>query len=59
MLQLAYYSGNLTEAPNGTLLAEQYDSRDFVRLYTAIDITSPSSLPSLWVFSWSWQYYSS
>lgn len=50
MEQLAQYSGNLTNVKNGHLLSEQYDSRDYVRLYTEIDTGGQSSLPSLWVF---------
>ncbi|MCJ1350196.1 MAG: hypothetical protein MMC33_000177 [Icmadophila ericetorum] len=48
--QLALYSGNMTDAPNGHLLTEQYDSRDYVRLYTIINPGSSSSLPGTWVF---------
>lgn len=50
MEQLAQYSGNMTDVKNGHLLTEQYDSRDYVRLYMVIDTGSQSSLPSLWVF---------
>ena len=50
MQQLAQYSGNMTDVKNGHLLTEEYDSRDYVRLYTAIETDGQSSLPSLWVF---------
>lgn len=50
MEQLAQYSGNMTDVKNGHVLTEQYDSRDYVRLYMVIDTGGQSSLPSLWVF---------
>ncbi|MCJ1309776.1 hypothetical protein MMC25_003437 [Agyrium rufum] len=50
MQQLSFYSGNLTEAPFGNLLAEQYDSRDYVRLYTTVNTSKAPKIPSLWVF---------
>ncbi|MCJ1394171.1 hypothetical protein MMC18_007049 [Xylographa bjoerkii] len=50
MLQLSLYSGNMTDAPNGHLLTEEFDSRNYVRLYTSVDTGSPSQIPSLWVF---------
>ena len=50
MSQLGQYSGNMTEVENGHLLSEQFDSRDYVRLYTVINTDSQTTLPSLWVF---------
>ena len=50
MQQLAQYSGNMTDAPQGHLLTERYDSRNYVRLYCTIDTGSASTLPSLWFF---------
>ena len=50
MQQLAQYPGNMTDVKNGHLLTEQYDSRDYVRLYTEIGTGSQTSFPSLWVF---------
>ena len=50
MLQLSLYSGNMTDAPNGHLLTEEFDSRNYVRLYTSVDTGSPLRIPSLWVF---------
>ena len=48
---LAAYSGNLTEEPNGAQLAEQYDVRDFIRLWTTIPVNNGTQgIPSLWVF---------
>ena len=50
MLQLSLYSGNMTDAPNGHLLTEQFDSRNYIRLYCDVNTGSSSELPSLWVF---------
>lgn len=50
MQQLALYSGNMTDVPEGHLLSENFDSRDFVRLYTTVDTGKAPNLPSLWVF---------
>lgn len=46
----ALYSGNMTSVPFGHLLTEQYDPRDYVRLYLNIDTGSSPSMPSLWIF---------
>ena len=50
MQELGKYSGNMTDVPNGHLLTEEYDSRDYVRLYTVVTTGGGSTLPSLWVF---------
>ena len=50
MQQLALYSGNMTDVPEGHLLSETFDSRDYVRLYTTVDTGRAPTLPSLWVF---------
>lgn len=50
MTQLALYSGNMTSAPNGVQLDQQYDGRDFPRLFTQIELTGGANAPSLWVF---------
>lgn len=50
MQQSALYSGNMTDVPNGDVLVENYDSRDYIRLFVDIDTSGGSSLPSLWVF---------
>ena len=48
--ELALYSGNMSDAPNGKEIAETYDSADYVRLYTTVDTGHSPTLPSLWVF---------
>ena len=48
--QLALYSGNMTDVPNGHILTETYDPRDYVRLYTTVDTGHAPTLPNLWVF---------
>lgn len=50
MQQLSLYSGNMTEAPNGTLLTGLFDSRSYVRLYCDVNTGNASTLPTLWVF---------
>lgn len=50
MRQLSLYSANSTSTVNGSLLTADYNSIDYVRLYTSISLTSQSSLPSLWEF---------
>lgn len=50
LLQLSRYSGNMTSVPNGRLLAEQYDNRDFPRLFTQVELQGGSNVPSLWIF---------
>lgn len=50
MQALAWYSGNMTEVPNGSILVRTYDSRNYVRLYGTVDTGSTSSLSSLWAF---------
>jgi hypothetical protein len=51
MHSLALYSGNITDEPHGAQLAEQYDVRDYVRLWTTISVSnSTAGIPSLWVF---------
>jgi hypothetical protein len=53
MTQLALYSGNLTTVPSGrAIMAENpmIDPRDYVRVFTELDLNSRSSLPALWVF---------
>ena len=44
------YSGNMTEVPDGHLLSEYYDSRDYVRLFADVATSGGTTLPSLWVF---------
>lgn len=51
MYALSLYSGNMTQVPHGHDLSETgYDPRDYVRLYTQIDLNDNSSLPSIGVF---------
>jgi hypothetical protein len=51
MQSLAAYSGNITDEPYGPQLAEQYDVRDFIRLWTTIPVNNGTQgIPSLWVF---------
>lgn len=51
MQSLAAYSGNLTDEPHGAELAQQYDVRDFVRLWANIPVDNGTAgIPSLWVF---------
>lgn len=45
------YSKNMTDVPDGHVLTEYFDSRDYVRLFVDIDTAgSTTSLPSLWIF---------
>ena len=50
MNALAQYSGNVTSIPNGTIIAEDYGSPGYVRLYATVGTSSTSNLPSLWEF---------
>ncbi|KAK5057627.1 hypothetical protein LTR84_011627 [Exophiala bonariae] len=48
--ELAQYSGNMSSAPYGNELVQLYNPNDTVRLYTRMDISQSSGIPSLWVF---------
>ena len=50
MTALSQYSGSIKSVPNEALVAEDYNSTDFVRLYATVGTSSVSSLPSLWEF---------
>ncbi len=50
MQALGRYSGNVTSVPYGGIIAEDYKSPDYVRLYVTVGTNSRSSLPSLWEF---------
>ena len=50
MKALSQYSGNGTTVPNGTLIAEDYDNPNYVRLYATVGTDSTGSLPTLWEF---------
>jgi hypothetical protein len=51
MIELSRYSGNMTTVPYGHEISELpgIDPRDYVRMYTEIDTTNLSTLPSFWV----------
>lgn len=48
--EMAQYSGNMSSAPFGDELVQLYNPNDTVRLYTRMDISQSSGIPSLWVF---------
>ena len=50
MQELGRYSGPLNKVPHGDLLANQYHSTDYVRLYTSVQTQAASQLPKLWTF---------
>ncbi|KAM3086497.1 hypothetical protein ACMFMG_000630 [Clarireedia jacksonii] len=52
MYQLSRYSGNLTDVPYGHQLSmiPGVDPREYVRIYTQLDLSQGSSLPNLWEF---------
>jgi len=50
MDQLAQYSGNLTDVPNGDRLATVYEKSDYVRLWSTVVTDADNQIPSLWVF---------
>ena len=52
MYQLSLYSGNLSQVPNGNNISVVYnpDPNDYVRIWTRIDLSTSSNLPSIWFF---------
>lgn len=50
MSELGLYSGNMTSVPHGSQLTDQYDSRDYPRLFAQVELVGSSNTPSLWVF---------
>ncbi|QDS71049.1 hypothetical protein FKW77_008516 [Venturia effusa] len=50
MQQLSQYSGNVTTAPNGHELANEYAPSDYIRLAAEVNLVGAANLPSLWVF---------
>lgn len=48
--QLALYSGNMSSAPFGQQLIEEYNEHDSVRLVARVDVSGSPGIPSLWVF---------
>lgn len=52
MTQLSKYSGNVTEIPHGEEINDLYgpNPRDYVRVWTELEMTNPSNIPALWTF---------
>lgn len=52
MRQISLYSGNLTDVPNGHELSTfpGVDPRDYVRVYTQLNVSHGTNLPNLWEF---------
>ncbi|KAK0731344.1 hypothetical protein B0H67DRAFT_69592 [Lasiosphaeris hirsuta] len=52
MRQLSLYSGNLTEVPFGRNITDIYDPDpdDYVRVWTELTISAPSSVFGIWVY---------
>lgn len=48
--ELTLYSGNMSSAPNGNILGDQYDERDFPRLFAHVTLQGGANVPSLWIF---------
>lgn len=48
--EASLYSGNITSAPNGAQLSSQYGETSTPRLFTLINLSITSGLPSLWIF---------
>lgn len=44
------YSGSMSAAPNGNQLTQQYDARDYPRLFARVDLVGGPNVPSLWIF---------
>lgn len=52
MAQLGLYSGNVSSVPYGKNITALYSPSvdDYVRIWTEIHVTTPSTLPTIWVF---------
>ncbi|CAN8101056.1 unnamed protein product [Discula destructiva] len=52
MAQLGLYSGNVSSVPYGANISTLYspNAHDYIRIWTAIHIHTPSVLPTIWVF---------
>lgn len=52
MTQLSLYSGNVSSVPFGANISELYSPNDddYIRIWTAIHVHTPSSMPTIWVF---------
>ncbi|KAK0618401.1 hypothetical protein B0T17DRAFT_592190 [Bombardia bombarda] len=52
MYQLSLYSGDLDTVPFGQNISDYYnpDPNDYVRVWTELVVTTPSTLPGIWVY---------
>lgn len=52
MDQLSFYSGNVSEIPQGEEIAELYgpNPSDYVRIWTELEMKNPSNMLALWSF---------
>ncbi|KAH8899270.1 hypothetical protein GQ53DRAFT_758496 [Thozetella sp. PMI_491] len=52
MYELSQYSGNLTAVPFGKNITNIYAANedDYVRIWTQVSVSSPDTLPQIWVF---------
>ncbi|KAL8692399.1 MAG: hypothetical protein Q9224_003966 [Gallowayella concinna] len=50
MTQLGQYSGSNADAPNGSQLELEYTKGTLARMYAIVELSDPTSLPSLWAF---------
>lgn len=52
MTQLGLYSGNVSSVPYGDNITDLYSpgDDDYVRIWTEIHVSTPSTLPTIWVF---------
>lgn len=52
MTQLGLYSGNVSSVPYGANITALYSpsADDYVRIWTAIRVSTPNTLPTIWVF---------
>jgi len=52
MFNLSLYSGDMTSIPFGSNISDLYsiDPSDYVRVWTELRVSTPSTLPSLWVY---------
>lgn len=48
--EMSLYSGNVSTAPYGKWLEQEFDSTDYIRLWAKVNANSGTQLPSLWVF---------
>lgn len=52
MTQLGLYSGNVSSVPYGSNITALYSpsNDDYVRIWSAIRVATPSTLPTIWIF---------